>query len=195
MSDVSALPAPEVVSPATDDALKFDLEQSKRLGFNTARKHQKVEPDRWYYHADTLGIMVWQDMPATPIGRQPPHQREPSPPPPAAVAGNSAAPGKATASGNVAVHQEEPDILKRFEAAVPKLGPWPEQKPRIQKLVANVRAELKKIAAGSGTPQQKDVLRQSLHKKAQDGLDHILTVAQTAKLKQLMGGQAPKDKK
>lgn len=75
-----------IYTAATDAALKFDLEQSKRLGFNTARKHQKVEPDRWYYHADTLGIMVWQDMPATPIGRQPPHQREPSPPPPAAAA-------------------------------------------------------------------------------------------------------------
>ena len=37
---------------------------AKRLGFNMIRKHQKVEPDRWYYHADRLGMLVWQDMPA-----------------------------------------------------------------------------------------------------------------------------------
>ncbi|MEV6878609.1 LamG-like jellyroll fold domain-containing protein [Amycolatopsis sp. NPDC051128] len=48
----------------TDAALKFDLEQEKALGFNMVRKHIKVEPDRWYYHADKLGLMVWQDMPA-----------------------------------------------------------------------------------------------------------------------------------
>ena len=35
------------------------------LGFNTVRKHIKVEPDRWYYWADKLGLMVWQDMPAS----------------------------------------------------------------------------------------------------------------------------------
>ena len=49
----------------TDEALKFDLAQHKVLGFNTVRKHIKVEPDRWYYWADKLGLLVWQDMPAT----------------------------------------------------------------------------------------------------------------------------------
>jgi hypothetical protein len=49
----------------TDEALRFDLAAHKRLGFNTVRKHIKVEPDRWYYWADKLGLMVWQDMPAT----------------------------------------------------------------------------------------------------------------------------------
>ncbi|MEU8222783.1 LamG-like jellyroll fold domain-containing protein [Kribbella sp. NPDC048915] len=49
----------------TDAALRFDLEQHKRLGFNTVRKHIKVEPDRWYYWADKLGLMVWQDMPSS----------------------------------------------------------------------------------------------------------------------------------
>ncbi len=48
----------------TDEALRFDLEQHKVLGFNTVRKHIKVEPDRWYYHADKLGLLVWQDMPS-----------------------------------------------------------------------------------------------------------------------------------
>jgi galactose mutarotase-like enzyme len=58
----------------TDDALRFDVEQTKALGFNVARKHVKVEPERWYYHCDRLGLLVWQDMPSasneTPEGRQ-----------------------------------------------------------------------------------------------------------------------------
>ncbi|MEU6343141.1 LamG-like jellyroll fold domain-containing protein [Streptomyces sp. NPDC046977] len=48
----------------TDDALKYDLVQHKKLGFNAVRKHIKVEPARWYYWADRLGLMVWQDMPS-----------------------------------------------------------------------------------------------------------------------------------
>ena len=47
----------------TDAALRFDLETIKRFGFNTVRKHAKVEPQRWYYWADKLGLTVWQDMP------------------------------------------------------------------------------------------------------------------------------------
>lgn len=46
----------------SDDALIFDIEQTKALGFNMSRKHIKTEPDRWYYHCDRLGLMVWQDM-------------------------------------------------------------------------------------------------------------------------------------
>jgi hypothetical protein len=48
----------------TDAALKYDIEVTKQLGFNMARKHVKVEPDRWYYWADKLGLLVWQDMPS-----------------------------------------------------------------------------------------------------------------------------------
>lgn len=59
-----------IYTAATDEALCFDLESAKALGFNTVRKHQKIEPDRWYYHADRLGLLVWQDMPATATGRQ-----------------------------------------------------------------------------------------------------------------------------
>lgn len=46
----------------TDEALAFDIKAIKAMGFNTIRKHIKVEPDRWYYWADKLGMLVWQDM-------------------------------------------------------------------------------------------------------------------------------------
>jgi regulation of enolase protein 1 (concanavalin A-like superfamily) len=48
----------------TEDALKFDIAKTKDLGFNMIRKHIKVEPDRWYYWADKMGMIVWQDMPS-----------------------------------------------------------------------------------------------------------------------------------
>jgi len=48
----------------TDEALRYDIEMTKRLGFNLARKHVKVEPARWYYWCDRLGLLVWQDMPS-----------------------------------------------------------------------------------------------------------------------------------
>ena len=53
-----------IYTAPTDDALKYDIEITKKLGFNMIRKHVKVEPDRWYYWADKLGILVWQDMPS-----------------------------------------------------------------------------------------------------------------------------------
>ena len=46
----------------TDEALKFDIQAEKAMGFNTIRKHIKIEPSRWYYWADKLGMLVWQDM-------------------------------------------------------------------------------------------------------------------------------------
>ena len=46
----------------SDEALIHDIAEMKRLGFNMLRKHIKVEPLRWYYHCDRLGMLVWQDM-------------------------------------------------------------------------------------------------------------------------------------
>ncbi len=47
----------------TDEALRFDIEKTKAWGFNMIRKHIKVEPARWYYWCDAIGLLVWQDMP------------------------------------------------------------------------------------------------------------------------------------
>jgi beta-galactosidase/beta-glucuronidase len=46
----------------SDEALIFDIQKAKELGFNMIRKHIKIEPLRWYYHCDRLGVLVWQDM-------------------------------------------------------------------------------------------------------------------------------------
>lgn len=50
------------MTPPTDEAMIFDIAEMKRLGFNMLRKHIKIEPLRWYYHCDRLGMIVWQDM-------------------------------------------------------------------------------------------------------------------------------------
>ncbi len=52
----------------TDAALKFDIEKTKEMGLNMIRKHIKVEPARWYYYCDMLGMLVWQDMPSGDLG-------------------------------------------------------------------------------------------------------------------------------
>ncbi len=48
----------------TDEALRWDIETTRAMGFNMTRKHVKVEPARWYYHCDRIGLLVWQDMPS-----------------------------------------------------------------------------------------------------------------------------------
>ena len=54
----------------SEDALVFDIIKTKEMGFNMIRKHVKVEPARWYYHCDKLGMLVWQDMPSGDMGNQ-----------------------------------------------------------------------------------------------------------------------------
>lgn len=53
-----------IYTPPTDEALLYDIEVMKDLGFNMVRKHIKVEPARWYYHCDREGLLVWQDLPS-----------------------------------------------------------------------------------------------------------------------------------
>ena len=51
-----------LLTPPSDEAMVHDIETMKRCGFNMLRKHIKIEPLRWYYHCDRLGMIVWQDM-------------------------------------------------------------------------------------------------------------------------------------
>ncbi|MCK7487737.1 MAG: hypothetical protein MZU97_21235 [Bacillus subtilis] len=51
-----------LLTPPSDAAMIHDIEAMKKLGFNLLRKHIKIEPLRWYYHCDRLGMIVWQDM-------------------------------------------------------------------------------------------------------------------------------------
>jgi hypothetical protein len=53
-----------IYTAPTDEALRSDIEFLKKAGFNFTRKHVKVEPERWYYWCDRLGLLVWQDMPS-----------------------------------------------------------------------------------------------------------------------------------
>jgi hypothetical protein len=70
-----------IYTAPTDDALRFDLEKIKALGMNFVRKHAKVEPARWYYWADKLGLMVWQDMPSLDVSLDVPVGPAPDPVP------------------------------------------------------------------------------------------------------------------
>ena len=51
-----------LLTPASDQALRYDIAYLKKIGANMDRMHMKVQPERWYYHCDQLGILVWQDM-------------------------------------------------------------------------------------------------------------------------------------
>lgn len=54
-----------IYTPPTEAAMRNDLVLLKKLGFNLARKHAKVEPARWYFACDQMGVLVWQDMPSS----------------------------------------------------------------------------------------------------------------------------------
>ncbi|MGV3508194.1 MAG: glycoside hydrolase family 2 TIM barrel-domain containing protein, partial [Sphingobacteriaceae bacterium] len=53
-----------LLTPPSDKAMRFDIDMLKDMGFNMLRKHIKVEPSRYYYYADSIGLLVWQDMPS-----------------------------------------------------------------------------------------------------------------------------------
>lgn len=52
-----------LMTPPSDEALLYDITKTKELGYNTIRKHVKIESERFYYHCDKIGMLVWQDMP------------------------------------------------------------------------------------------------------------------------------------
>jgi hypothetical protein len=62
-----------LLTPPSDEAMLYDMLKLKEMGFNMLRKHIKVEPSRYYYHADTMGLLVWQDMPSGFAGKGPSH--------------------------------------------------------------------------------------------------------------------------
>jgi len=51
-----------LLTPPAEEAMIYDIQTAKDLGYNMLRKHIKVEPMRWYYHCDRIGMLVWQDM-------------------------------------------------------------------------------------------------------------------------------------
>lgn len=53
-----------LLTPPSDEAIVYDIEMTKKMGFNGARKHQKIEDPRYYYWADRLGLLVWGEMPS-----------------------------------------------------------------------------------------------------------------------------------
>lgn len=55
-------------TPPTEEAMNFDIDKLKEMGFNMIRKHIKVEPARYYYHCDKAGMLLWQDMPSGDLG-------------------------------------------------------------------------------------------------------------------------------
>ena len=65
-----------IYTAPTDGALRYDIEMTRHLGFNVTRKHVKIEPARWYYWCDRLGLLVWQDMPSSGGTKSPEGQRQ-----------------------------------------------------------------------------------------------------------------------
>jgi len=70
-----------LLTPPSDEAMIFELDFLKKSGFNMLRKHIKVEPERYYYHCDRLGMLVWQDMPSGFVEGQDIHPDETIEPP------------------------------------------------------------------------------------------------------------------
>ena len=67
-----------IYTAPTDEALMYDIQKHKELGFNTIRKHIKIEPQRWYYWADKIGLLVWQDMPSMSMNKGMKHPSMPA---------------------------------------------------------------------------------------------------------------------
>jgi beta-galactosidase/beta-glucuronidase len=89
----------------TDEALRWDVETMRHMGFNVARKHVKVEPARWYYHCDQLGLMVWQDLPSAMRAGVPGHR----------VAGNQVIDGVFSPEDDAQVRRELKALVDNFK--------------------------------------------------------------------------------
>lgn len=100
----------------TDEALKFDVAQTKALGFNMIRKHIKVEPARWYYYCDKLGILVWQDMPAGDISGSVWDSR------PGEISGDE--PGKKRSAASEAIYRKEWKAIMTALHNYPSIVMW-----------------------------------------------------------------------
>ena len=114
-------------TPPSDAAMRFDILAAKRLGYNMLREHQKVQTDRWYYWADRLGILVWQDMPALRVP-------EPSGPTASEEAGF-----KSELNAIVLEHRADPSVV----GWVPFNEGWDQFDP------AGVTAEIKRLDPGA----------------------------------------------
>jgi hypothetical protein len=90
----------------TDEALLYDIQKTKEWGFNMIRKHMKVESDRWFYHCDRLGLLVWQDMPGLGRSDEPWVTRE-----------WSTKPGKHTAAVEAAYKSQWKEIMKQHQSS------------------------------------------------------------------------------
>jgi hypothetical protein len=95
-----------VYTAPTDEALKFDIEATRKLGMNMARKHVKIEPERWYYWCDKLGLLVWQDMPAGGIGHGGNKEKDGT-----AVSPEAEAQFEAELKGMIQTHINHPSII------------------------------------------------------------------------------------
>ncbi len=140
-------------TPPSDEALVHDIATMKRLGFTMLRKHIKIEPLRWYYHCDRLGMLVWQDMvngggrynpavisvPAVAsgsAGRQRYRAFARADPRPRALAGRDAGDHRAAAqrrvAGDVGAVQRGLGAVRRRRGLRPgpRAGPLPDGRPR-----------------------------------------------------------------
>lgn len=93
----------------TDEALRYDIEVTKDLGFNMIRKHVKVEPARWYYWCDKLGVLVWQDMPS-------------------AMKRNG---GEHVAADSKEDPERDPEAARQFESELKRMIDWLHNHPSI----------------------------------------------------------------
>ncbi|WP_218054941.1 glycoside hydrolase family 2 protein [Arthrobacter koreensis] len=134
-------------TPPSDDAMVFDIQTARDLGFTMLRKHIKIEPLRWYHHCDRLGMLVWQDMVNGGMG----DGRAPEPVPLPGRGSRSdrryAKFGRSDASGREAFRREVRETVGLLRS-VPSIAVWvPFNEGWGQFDAADVAAELRELDA------------------------------------------------